>query len=377
MKTNIIFPLASILVISFSSIALAQEAVDLGLSVKWASCNIGANNPSETGRYFAYGDVIGQYPSPGSSATWSGVGFHDRYSYQLDENKNLRSQYDAASHHLGKNWRMPTSAEVEELIDNCSQEWVIDYKNSGNSGVVFTSKKEGFTDKSIFLPAGGRGCGANLENLNERLFYWTSYNPSFPHILYGYGPASSLSSLTLYLKADPSESYGMPIRPVTELNSIEQPKQILQRLPNESDRQLQIRQEILDYLSSDKKLTVASKENGSIIIEEDGVKYHLVVTPYAAYPNIVYAQLYIISGCNSKYPSVVYQAVQNKIQEYRAIKYTFNKKDNYYVITYDVNLANSDNFIQTFDLTKSLLKKLYTKVLPSLCEQFLMYLPSN
>lgn len=69
-----------------------DDCVDLGLSVKWATCNIGASKPEEYGRYFAWGDVVGQ---TWNGSKWSGGGFSTYPIYELDSNDNLKPEYDA------------------------------------------------------------------------------------------------------------------------------------------------------------------------------------------------------------------------------------------------------------------------------------------
>jgi len=146
------------------------EMIDLGLSVKWAACNLGAKRPEEFGRYFAWGDVIGQVRNKSS---WSGDGFGSYPSYQLDSDGNLFAEYDAAHVLLGGFWRMPTKEEFEELIDNCTSTWTDDYKGTGVAGLIFTGKKPGYTDRSIFLPATGQGRGRNLSYSGSFGYYWS------------------------------------------------------------------------------------------------------------------------------------------------------------------------------------------------------------
>lgn len=108
------------------------ECVDLGLSVKWASCNIGATSPEDNGDYFAWGET-----EPKSEYTV------DNYSYS-DRPTMLPSNADAATVNWGDGWRMPTKEEFEELTEKC------DLKCS-DSGCKVT----GPNGNSIFLPAAG------------------------------------------------------------------------------------------------------------------------------------------------------------------------------------------------------------------------------
>lgn len=138
-----------------------HEWVDLGLSVKWATCNVGASSPEEYGDYFAWGDTSpkSEYRSDNCASyrkSWSDIGGN--------------SSRDAATANWGGNWRLPTKAEFQELIDNC--DWTRTTQN-GHKGYKVTSKKNG---NSIFLPAACYRYGSELHY--DYLFtdgaYWSS-----------------------------------------------------------------------------------------------------------------------------------------------------------------------------------------------------------
>ena len=134
--------------------------VDLGLSVKWAMCNVGAERPEEYGDYFAWGEL-----EPKESYTWEnyrfGVGeelpFKSKLSkYNTDRNRGVVDNKttldlvdDVANVRWGGSWRMPTVEEWTELRRNCT--WTVDSIN-GVKGLRATSNKPGYTDRSIFLP---------------------------------------------------------------------------------------------------------------------------------------------------------------------------------------------------------------------------------
>lgn len=152
------------------------EAVDLGLSVLWASCNVGSEDGIGAGDYYAYG----------ATAPYS---FDNRKPAKVDEGIyqkakkgtcTLLPQADAASANMGGDWRMPTQAEWEELADErlCSWEKTWDYNGTGISGYIVTSLING---NSIFLPAAGR---ANMSECKlyspDYLIYWSSsYLPGY------------------------------------------------------------------------------------------------------------------------------------------------------------------------------------------------------
>lgn len=109
--------------------------VDLGLSVKWADHNVGASAESEAGGSYFWGDPTG-------AATY------DTYS-RLDLTEISGTKYDIATVQWGSQWRLPTYDEVKELVDNTSFKRT---SRNGTYGGLFTSKKKGYTDKSIFIP---------------------------------------------------------------------------------------------------------------------------------------------------------------------------------------------------------------------------------
>ena len=98
----------------------AGAVVDLGLSVYWCSCNVGAESPEEYGDYYAWGET-----KPKSSYR------RENYSYYNTETETYTdigenisgTEYDAATVNLGSDWKMPTKDEFQELLDNCTWEW--------------------------------------------------------------------------------------------------------------------------------------------------------------------------------------------------------------------------------------------------------------
>lgn len=147
--------------------------VDLGLSVKWATCNVGASKPEGYGDYFAWGetDVKTNYTASNY------VFWQMPYKYMMeqenvwrDDKSVLESIDDVAQVTWNGNWRMPTWVEMEELRDSCT--WVYTTRK-GVNGFLITSNISGYTDKQIFLPAGG-GYKESLENESSYGEYWSS-----------------------------------------------------------------------------------------------------------------------------------------------------------------------------------------------------------
>ena len=125
-----------------------HEWVDLGLSVLWATCNVGASNPSDYGGYYAWGETTTK-----SSYTEDNSRTYEVSMGDISGNP----QYDAATANWGSGWRMPTEAELEELEDKCDWEWT---RQGGSNGYKVT----GPNGNSIFLPAAGRRDGTSLYN---------------------------------------------------------------------------------------------------------------------------------------------------------------------------------------------------------------------
>lgn len=155
--------------------------VDLGLSVKWATCNVGADKPSEYGNYFAWGEVQPKSDYTWSTYKWCNGSSNTQTKYNINslygtvDNKIvLDHEDDAACINLGDGWRMPTYEEWTELINNCTWTWTDDYEGTGVSGRIVTSNKSGYTDKSIFLPAAGDFYDGGQRNFGTNGFYWSS-----------------------------------------------------------------------------------------------------------------------------------------------------------------------------------------------------------
>ena len=141
--------------------------VDLGLSVKWATCNVGANSPEEYGDYFAWGETTTKSEYTKENCPTYGLSYSELQSQgYIDSNGNLTSQYDAATANWGGNWRMPTKAEIQELLDNCTWTWT---KQNGVEGC----NVEGPNGNSIFLPAAGCRNGSSHYGASQG-GYWSS-----------------------------------------------------------------------------------------------------------------------------------------------------------------------------------------------------------
>ena len=151
------------------------EYVDLGLSVKWAKCNVGAEKETDAGLYFAWGETTGYTASQvgtDKQFSWSEYKYGNSSSnltkYNQSDGKTvLESTDDAASQIMGGDWRMPTDAEFQELIDKTTNEWT---QVDGVNGRKFT----GSNGNSIFIPAAGRCYDDSVNDVGGHGGVWSS-----------------------------------------------------------------------------------------------------------------------------------------------------------------------------------------------------------
>ena len=147
-----------------------HEYVDLGLSVKWATCNVGASKPEEYGDYFAWGETSTKEEYTEENSLTYGKKMSDIAG---------NAQYDAARANWGGNWRLPTKAERNELTDKCTWKWTT---QNGVKGYKVT----GPNGNSIFLPAAGNRNGSSLYYAGYYGGYWSS-SPSGSYDYGAYG----------------------------------------------------------------------------------------------------------------------------------------------------------------------------------------------
>lgn len=210
----------------------AVKSVDLGLSVLWSNCNLGASSSKDYGGYFAWGDPTG--------ALWSGegIGYNDNgYTWNTDNYGGNNppsdisgSTLDVVAVHWGDGWRMPTEAEMVELMTKC--EWTL-----LEQGEKKWFEVTGPNGNTIDMPIAGM-YGDDHDNKNARFlsgpmhdnicaFYWTSSVSWRQDQVRGYnvnpGVVTSWALLFTYAENDPTVYYAfrdhlrafhMSIRPV-------------------------------------------------------------------------------------------------------------------------------------------------------------------
>ena len=188
------------------------EAVDLGLSVMWRNCNLGATAPEEYGDFYAWGETETKNDyswetykwCQGSSTTLTKYNTDIHYG-QVDNKTELESDDDVASVKLGHNWHTPTKAEYEELLQKCKWTWTT---QNGVNGVIFTSFINGNT---LFLPATGYKWHKSHNIAGQHGMYLSAnINYRYPYITLHF----ELYSGGANLSESQTREYGYSIRPV-------------------------------------------------------------------------------------------------------------------------------------------------------------------
>jgi hypothetical protein len=154
------------------------DYVDLELpsGTLWATCNVGADIPSDYGLYFQWGETYGytaDQVGKDKQFNWSDYKFSidgsfSNFSKYTTDGESLELEDDAAHVNMGGDWHMPTHTQCQELIDNTTTAWTT---QDGVNGKLFTSKKNG---KSIFIPAAGVAWDGSVYNRGDCGSVWSS-----------------------------------------------------------------------------------------------------------------------------------------------------------------------------------------------------------
>lgn len=175
------------------------EWIDLGLpsGLKWASCNIGASSPSGKGSYISWGETMSK------SEYWQENSATRERSF-ADISGN--SQFDPARALWGSTWRLPTKADMDELIMQCSWRWTTINGVPGYNII-------GPNDNSIFLPAVGFITGVTVSREGVFGYYWTAAPMAMANSAYAYG---LYFNETGYEVGGCDRSLGVSVRPVIQ-----------------------------------------------------------------------------------------------------------------------------------------------------------------
>ena len=150
-----------------------EEMVDLGLSVKWSTHNVGAASAADFGQYFFWGDTIGTERPINEQQSVAYSGHYSEFENIL-QNHIAKTKFDAAYRVQGKNWRMPTALEFRELINNCS---CVEVRMNNVDGFLLT----GPNGNTLFLPKADemdlKRDGMSVTNDDHEAVYWTETLP--------------------------------------------------------------------------------------------------------------------------------------------------------------------------------------------------------
>ena len=153
--------------------------LDLPSKTLWATCNVGADKPSDFGLYFQWGDTVGysnhqiglgdgqkKFSSDFSDYKWHNAQGFTRYKTAGDA---LQLDDDAANANMGGDWHMPSPEQIQELIDNTTNTWT---EQNGVKGKLLISKSD--TSKTIFFPAAGFAWNGSVYNSGSNGLVWSS-----------------------------------------------------------------------------------------------------------------------------------------------------------------------------------------------------------
>ena len=175
----------------------SHEAVDLGLSVKWATCNVGGDAPQDYGRLYSWGEI-----TPKNDYSENRYRYYSQEQYEYIGTNICGTRYDVARRLWGGNWRLPTRAEVKELTTLCN--WVAE-ELEGVAGYRVT----GPNGNSVFLPSAGYQDSTERKEAGTCGFYWTgTLNLDMPSSAYNINFRGYDAEWTA------SRAYGFSVRPV-------------------------------------------------------------------------------------------------------------------------------------------------------------------
>ena len=170
------------------------DYVDMGEAGKWATCNVGATSPKESGLYFQWGDIQGYT----KNQVKRGEKIFDMYNYKFfsegftkycnderageggftDNLTTLELEDDAAQVHMGGAWRMPTKDEFDKLFDLCKYSWINNYEGTGVDGIELVLPDD--MSKTLFFPSTGYAYKSDISDKDYTYMWSSSLNTSDP-----------------------------------------------------------------------------------------------------------------------------------------------------------------------------------------------------
>ena len=191
-----------------------HEYVEIG-GIKWATCNVGAEKPTDSGLYFAWGETNGftaeQVMNGEKDFNWDFYKYGNRspfLKYNAADDKIVLDLEDDAVHvNMGNGWRMPTTEEFQALGNAVNTAWT---KVNNVYGMLCTDKKD--SSKTLFFPNAGLCANDSVNYVGFHGYYWSSsFNSSYvsdARLLY-FNPNGSVYWGGYYFR-----SYGFAVRGV-------------------------------------------------------------------------------------------------------------------------------------------------------------------
>ena len=213
------------------------QVVDLGLTSGnlWATCNMGAASPEQSGFFYAWGET-----TPKTQFGWETYALAEGNESSIkkyctdkdygtpDQITNLEKADDAAYVALGKDWMIPEKKDFNELMTkkNCDVKWC---KLNGVGGFLFTSVRKGYEGNSLFIPLAGMNDYENVRLAGQYGWYWcnelyydpgdgTKENPAHYEPREAYALWLEHTDLDNHLVKSRPRRAGLPIRPVYKGN---------------------------------------------------------------------------------------------------------------------------------------------------------------
>lgn len=183
-------------------------AVDLGLSVKWAAYNVGAQKPEEAGNYYAWGEVAPKEKYSVNTCTDFNGSVFVKYNGNGGKS-SLDASDDVAAKEWGGKWRMPTGEECSELVNNCNFEETDNFNGTGVAGMIVGCKT---TNLAIFVPYAGIATDKQISGKGTSGILWSSnlyVGEDLPNVSW----CLDVSGKGITRNG---RYCGIPIRPVTE-----------------------------------------------------------------------------------------------------------------------------------------------------------------
>ena len=154
-----------------------HEFVEIA-GIKWATCNVGAEKPTDAGLYFQWGDRKGYTFDEVGKIKMFDLNHYKHYNgrrltkyTKFDRKDVLDLCDDAAFAYMGQGWRMPTYEDFRSLIANTRTTWTYSYQNSGVAGTVFTDITD--ATKELFFPALGFCKNGYVHSIGTCGYYWS------------------------------------------------------------------------------------------------------------------------------------------------------------------------------------------------------------